>query len=235
MPTVTAICPTANRPKWVPLAVECFLSQTFTDSELLIVDDGEQPTPVPDYARIRYIRLEPYVDPQGRAHRKTRPTGLKRNLCCEEARGEVILHFDDDDWYAPTRIESQLAFMEQTGKPFVGYHAITFWGTPTSSDKEPSYHYLGVQPYASGTSQCYLKSFWEQNKFDSNKWIGEDSDLSSHALQLNAIDSQDGRQMVVARAHPDSTCPPNLGSKQFPRCPISEVPIEFLKAIGVRK
>ncbi len=30
--------------------------------------------------------------------------GAKRNLACAEARGELIAHWDDDDWYAPARL-----------------------------------------------------------------------------------------------------------------------------------
>jgi glycosyltransferase involved in cell wall biosynthesis len=35
--------------------------------------------------------------------------GQKRNLACEAARGSVIAHWDDDDWYAPNRLAHQVA------------------------------------------------------------------------------------------------------------------------------
>ena len=35
--------------------------------------------------------------------------GGKRNLACREARGEIIAHWDDDDWYAPDRLRYQIA------------------------------------------------------------------------------------------------------------------------------
>jgi glycosyltransferase involved in cell wall biosynthesis len=35
--------------------------------------------------------------------------GAKRNLACRQARGQVIAHWDDDDWYAPDRLRYQAA------------------------------------------------------------------------------------------------------------------------------
>jgi glycosyltransferase involved in cell wall biosynthesis len=232
VPLVTAICPTANRQDWIPLAIACFLAQTYTDSELLIVDDGDRPTPVPEHPRVRYIRLPHWEDPQGRPHRKTRPTGAKRNRCCEEASGEVIVHWDDDDWYAPTRIESQLAQLNESGKSLVGYHRISFWDTSPGAAHR-AFQYVGDRPYCSGTSQMYLKPYWQRHKFDPNKWVGEDSDFSAAARAEGNIASFDGTQMVVARAHSDSTCPPNLGGhSQFPQVSEGQIPAAFRQAIG---
>jgi glycosyltransferase involved in cell wall biosynthesis len=47
---------------------------------------------------VRYLRLSPRAS-----------IGAKRNLACAEARGEVIVHWDDDDWYAPSRLSWQAA------------------------------------------------------------------------------------------------------------------------------
>ena len=158
-----------------------------------------------------------------------------RNICCAEARGEVIIHWDDDDWSAPERIAHQLAFMEKTGKPFVGYHAISFWDTNYRGPAENApFCYIGTEPYAAGTSQCYLRSYWEKSKFNDRMSLGEDSDFSQRAKSSGQLASCDGRQMIVARAHSDSTSPPQRRSIQFPSVKLEEIPEGFLKAIGVR-
>src|SRR5581483_326842 len=36
-------------------------------------------------------------------------TGQKRNIAVAESDGELIAHWDDDDWYDPRRLEYQLA------------------------------------------------------------------------------------------------------------------------------
>src|SRR4051794_36348973 len=91
-PLISCIMPTYNRRAYVPRAIEYFLRQDYPNKELIIVDDGTDPVSdlVPADERIRYIRLN-----------VKQPIGTKRNLACQEARGSIIIHWDDDDWHAP--------------------------------------------------------------------------------------------------------------------------------------
>lgn len=188
--------PTYNRAKWISLGIECFLQQTFTDSELVILDNGNDNTEtlIPEHPRIRY-------------HRQPGPrltTGEMRNLCNQLAAGDVLVHWDDDDWSAPERIESQLRQMDESGKPLVGYHNISYWDASPSTltPERRAYQYRGVRPYACGTSMCYLRELWQQHPFPA-KQQGEDSDFSLEAKCAGLLESYDGTQMIVARAHLD--------------------------------
>jgi len=93
---VTAVMPTRNRPGLVKFAVELFLAQTYPCKELIIVDDGTLPAEIPSDSRVKYIRVEPMT------------IGAKHNLGCGLAQGEYMIHWDDDDWFAPRRISMQL-------------------------------------------------------------------------------------------------------------------------------
>ena len=53
---------------------------------------------IPADPRIRYLRETP-----------RRVLGDKRNRLCELARGEIIVHWDDDDWHGRDRIARQVA------------------------------------------------------------------------------------------------------------------------------
>jgi len=98
---VSCLMPTYNRLRFVRRAVRLFLAQDHPARELIVVDDG--PEPVADLLpanddRIRYIRLD------------ARATiGAKRNIAGEAARGDIVMQWDDDDWYGPTRITDQIA------------------------------------------------------------------------------------------------------------------------------
>lgn len=100
LPLVTCIMPTYNRRAFIPLALQNFRAQDYPRKELLVVDDGTDA--VGDIVReetgVRYIRLA----------RRT-SIGHKRNLACREARGDIIAHWDDDDWYGPERLRYQVA------------------------------------------------------------------------------------------------------------------------------
>lgn len=99
-PLVSCIMPTYDRRAFVPLALEQFRRQDYPNKELIVVDDG--PDAVGDLVEgephVRYLRL---------TMRAT--IGGKRNLACREARGQIVAHWDDDDWYAPDRLRYQAA------------------------------------------------------------------------------------------------------------------------------
>ncbi|NVJ23178.1 MULTISPECIES: glycosyltransferase [Myxococcus] len=163
-PTVSCIMPTFNRRQFVPLAVRWFLAQDWPERELIIVDDGTQPVEdlLPEDPRIRYVRLE-------RRH----SVGAKRNLACQSARGELIVHWDDDDWSAPHRLRYQATSLLDSGASVCGLTRVYYHQPAT--DRSWQYVYPpGQRPWVSGNTLCYTKSFWSRNPFpDIN--IGEDA------------------------------------------------------------
>jgi GT2 family glycosyltransferase len=99
LPLITCIMPTCNRRDWAKQAVSYFLRQDYPHRELVIVDDGQQDLAgeLPSDPRIRYLRPISKLS-----------IGEKRNKGCEVARGQIIAHWDDDDWYAPDRLTRQI-------------------------------------------------------------------------------------------------------------------------------
>lgn len=80
-------------------AVRCFSRQTFADSELVIINDG-----VPLFSGIPSPRVR-----EVRISRSDSVTlGDLRNIGLAEARGELVIQWDDDDWHHPRRIEIQV-------------------------------------------------------------------------------------------------------------------------------
>ena len=100
-PLVTAIMPTRQRPDFALQAVRYFLTQDYESKELLVLEDG---TPslagrLPEDPRIRYIATGA----------PARSIGAMRNEACRLARGDIVAHWDDDDWYGPERLTRQVA------------------------------------------------------------------------------------------------------------------------------
>lgn len=175
--------PTFNRRHLLPLAIECYLSQDWKEKELIVVDDGTDCvedvfSAVPG---CRYFRTEKFPK-----------LGDKVNFACEQAQGEVIVTWDDDDWYAPNRISDQVNRLGD--KSLSGYHTILFY------DGKRTSQYRGSPGYATGSSQVYRKDFWSRHRFTSVD-VGYDNDLSFAALAKGKIICADGSQMLVARIH----------------------------------
>ncbi len=182
-PLVSCIMPTHNRRRFVPLAIEYFLRQDYEPKELLILDDGADPIQdlTPRDARIRYIRLDSRL-----------PVGAKRNLACEQARGEIIVHWDDDDWQSPRRIRSMVETLLAEGADLCGLNPVLFYDL--RSKRAWKYRFppeYGEWVY--GSSFCYRRAFWETRRFTETD-VGEDNEFVWHG--------SGGRVAIV----PDPTC-----------------------------
>ena len=98
-PLVSCIMPTNGRPDWAQQAIRYFQNQDYPNLELVIVDAsaGDAASPIRDDPRIRLHRIQ------------SRCTiGAMRNMACELSRGDIIIHWDDDDWYGPNRVTAQV-------------------------------------------------------------------------------------------------------------------------------
>ena len=98
---------------------------------------------------------------------------MKRNRLCELARGDVILHWDDDDWAAPWRVRYQVEQLVQAGVDVCGLDRVLFYEPGSGEAWEYSYP-RGAAPWVYGATLCYTKAFWRRNPFAPVS-VGEDS------------------------------------------------------------
>ena len=91
MPFFSIIIPTYNRAHIIGNAVEAVLSQTFSDFELIISDDGSSDnteeiiTPLLKDARIKYIK------------QINKGVCAARNFGAQHAKGKYLVFLDSDD------------------------------------------------------------------------------------------------------------------------------------------
>jgi glycosyltransferase involved in cell wall biosynthesis len=80
------------------LAIECFKRQSYVHKELVIINHSKQPLDPQDDARIREIIVN-----KGPGE----TIGDLRNIGLQNARGDLVISWDDDDWHSPDRIAIQ--------------------------------------------------------------------------------------------------------------------------------
>lgn len=104
-PCVSVIIPTYNRADLLREALESVVTQTFKETEVIVVDDGSDDS-TPDVlhefeGRIQAVRL---------SH-----AGISaaRNAGMDRATGEYLAFLDSDDLWKPEKLERQLRFAEQ--------------------------------------------------------------------------------------------------------------------------
>lgn len=120
-PFVSILTPTYNRRLFIPQYLKYVRSQNYKGPiEVIIADDGE--IPVGDLVEkdtiIRYIRLS-----------ERKPLGFKRNLVIAEARGDILINMDDDDYYPSTRIDHAVSALINSQKMIAGASQCLFYDT----------------------------------------------------------------------------------------------------------
>jgi glycosyltransferase involved in cell wall biosynthesis len=103
MPTVSVIVPTFRRPGLVARAVRHALDQSFRDLEVVVVVDGLDAETVAALEPLGDERLRVLVPPRNLGN------AAARNHAIAAAEGDWIALLDDDDYWTPTKLETQLA------------------------------------------------------------------------------------------------------------------------------
>lgn len=123
-PSVSVVIPAYNVAPFIPETLNSVFAQTFTDFEVILVDDGSADGEElvralgPYRDRVRYVRQE------------NLGAGAARNRGIQEARGEFIAFLDSDDLWMPKYLEKQVRFLREGGHDLAYADALLFGDSP---------------------------------------------------------------------------------------------------------
>jgi len=163
-PLVTCIMPTTGRRAWLGQAIRSFLRQQYPKVELIVLEDAHEPSwpGAPDDPLVRYERIE-----------RPMTLGAKRNVACAMARGDIIVHWDDDDWYSPSRVERQVRALMDQPADICGSSRVLYY--EPSTDQAWEYRYTAGPPtWLAGNTLAYTKDTWRRTPFPDVQ-VGEDA------------------------------------------------------------
>lgn len=109
MEPVTIIIPTYNRAAVLEDSIQSVLNQTYTEYELLIIDDGSTDNTETVISRIHDNRLRYIKMPENRGVAAARNEGIR------QAKYSYIAFQDSDDYWKKEKLEKQMAYL--AGKP----------------------------------------------------------------------------------------------------------------------
>jgi len=185
VPTVSVVVATYNYGRFLPEAIDSVLAQTFTDYEVVVVDDGSTDNTsevVERYrlarmqaGRLRYIRLEKNIG-QPKA----------KNLGIRNSRGRFIAFLDGDDVWLPQKLEKQVPLFERSGEIGVVYSDFTWFqgeqefpemGHPTFARGKVTRNLIfdNIVPFSSSTVR--RECFERDGMFDESIPLAIDYDL----------------------------------------------------------
>lgn len=115
MDLVSIIMPTYNCGQYIAESIQSVLSQTYSNWELLIIDDCSTDN-------TRYV-VSSFKDPRihYQCNQKNSGAAISRNTALRMAKGKYIAFLDSDDLWSPNKLERQIAYMQENKYAFT-YH-----------------------------------------------------------------------------------------------------------------
>lgn len=186
-PVVSVVIPTYKRVGYLERAIDCVISQTYQDWELIVVDDNDEGSSYrqetetfmaryADNPRINYLK-----------HKKNKGAPAAKNTGIVSSRGRYIAFLDDDDEWLPTKLEEQVAcFARASDNVAVVYTGLRVVNVERG-DVEITlptlrgsilYHLLAQNPVGTPSSvMCKSDALGKVGLFDESLPLYEDRDL----------------------------------------------------------
>jgi glycosyltransferase involved in cell wall biosynthesis len=169
-PLVTIAMPVFNAGKYLKTAVLSIVEQTFTDWELLIIDDGSTDNALQDIVDIDDPRIMILRDGTNRG------LANRLNEAIDLARGQYLARMDQDDVSYPERLEAQVkALQDDTALDMIVVRAIAI-----SENDEP----IRPLPYFTTHDQICARP-WRGFYLPHPTWMGRIDWFRKHRYALS--------------------------------------------------
>ncbi|CAD5962250.1 putative glycosyltransferase RT0329 [Planktothrix tepida] len=178
-PRVSVIIPTYNCDQYIEQCVKSVLEQTYTNYEVIVIDDGSQD-------KTQQI-LKPFLPVIKYIYQNNQGAAKARNHGCKIAQGEFLAFLDGDDFFLPQKLAEQVATFDndptidlvQSGwcivnQKGIGVSVITPWGNAPELNLETWVLHKCVRPSA----MILRREWWEKvGGFDHHYPPTEDLDF----------------------------------------------------------
>ena len=204
MPHFSVIIPCYNSERFIRETLNSVLTQTYTDFEIIIVDDGS----VDDTRSI----IESFDDSRIQYHfQSNRGLSATRNRLIELAKGELIAFLDHDDIWISNKLEQQIKCFNQSPEVMLVYtngktvdDAGNIYGNYISSTELHSGQVFGellARNFIILSSTILKKSVLNEiGMFDESFHVAEEYDLFLRLAHSHAIDYVD-EPLTLYRIH----------------------------------
>lgn len=114
LPLVSVIIPSYNRAKFIVNSIQSVLNQTYTNFELIVVDDCSTDNSIQLIKKINNPKINLIIQEENKGACVARNTGIKY------AKGKYIAFLDSDDQWYPNKLEKQVNIIEKSN-PNIGF------------------------------------------------------------------------------------------------------------------
>lgn len=211
---VSVVTPTYNRRRFIPTLIEIYRQQTYPKEQMewIILDDGRDAVgdlfhaaTISGIPNIRYIRVSDGSSVNDEADADEVPEkmriGAKRNRLNQEARGDILVAMDDDDYYPPDRIQRVVdAFAKYPRVDLAGSSEMNLYFT-----KERRIYTVGPyhQNHSTNGTMAWRKKYAMTHRYDEYvTYAEEDSFLDHH---VHPMIQMDPHHAILVICHGENT------------------------------
>ncbi|NMB83170.1 MAG: glycosyltransferase family 2 protein [Ignavibacteria bacterium] len=200
-PLVSIVMPTFNRKSYLNRSIDSVIKQTFTDWELIIVDDGSSDNSfeiidsyISKFENIRYVR------------HSNRKSPLTTNAGVLASCGDYITFLGSDDEFKENHIKPRVEYMVAHPEVDMIHGGVEIIGHPFVKDKNDLTKEIHISECVVGGTFFGKRSlFFELDGF-SNLIYSDDSDFFERAEKKFKIAKVDWPTYIYYRDTPDSIC-----------------------------
>lgn len=181
---ISVVIPTYNRKEKLPECIESVLLQSYSNIEVIVVDDASTDGTEELFEHIKDERLLylRYETNKGACH--------ARNYGAEHAKGEIIAFQDSDDIWYTNKLERQYEALQLSGADmcFCGMNRVAENGSRFYFPVHPFHPEHGLQDFlaenrASTQTMLMYRYVWEELRFDETIRRYQDWDFGIRAAQ----------------------------------------------------
>lgn len=196
---VSVVTPTYNRTQFILRSIACYKSQTYPleNMEWIILDDGS------DSAEAIFTEAEFDGIPNIRYYREHNKMtiGAKRNKLNSLAKGNIIVAWDDDDYYPSNRIDTIVRIFE-TVPP-----EIQLVGSSLMYMYMPDKTIWSIGPFhknhSSNATLAYRRTYIHNHEYNNDATKTEEPHFLNH--YKNTMIQMDPMTSILVMAHNDNT------------------------------
>ena len=151
MPLISVIVPVYNGEKTIRETIESALAQSFSDFELIVINDGSQDSTLDVLASIQDPRIKIFSYPNA-------GVSASRNRGFDQSSGEFIAFLDADDLWTSDKLEAQLTALQENPNAAVAYSWTNFIDETSQVSSHGSHRTVNGDAYADLLLFCFLEN-----------------------------------------------------------------------------
>ena len=214
-PFVSILTPTYNRRHFIPQYLRLLRSQNYPGKfEVIIADDSDM--------SIRDVLGGDEII-QYHFFKEKMSLGFKREFLCQQAKGDILVHMDDDDYYSPHRVTHAVDMLTKAENLIAGASQCFFYNT---FNDEISVAGPFAKNHGTAATFAYFREYIQNHHFNIEDRAQEEPAFTNQFSE--SMTQLDPKKTMIAIWHKNNTYDKKATSKQITNLKLKDFNVDIL-------